>query len=83
MAITRALERFPILGHSCQLTCSKRQLMDAVKVSALSVLGPLFIYDQMLSAGAISCVVSVRLCGRLVVDNVMRHGNHSVHCLLT
>ena len=52
--------------------------MDAVKVSPLHVLGPLFINDQMLSVGAISCVVSVRLCDMLVADNVMRHGNHSV-----
>ena len=52
--------------------------MDAVKVSALPVLGPLFINDQMLSVGAISCVVSVRLCVRLVVDNVMPYYNHRV-----
>ena len=55
--------------------------MDVVKVSPLHVFGPLFINDQMLTVGATFCVVSVRLCGKLVVDNVIHHSSHSVHCL--
>ena len=57
-------------------TCATRH------VSLLHIWGPLSLNDQMLSAGAISGAVSVRLCGKLIVDNVMHHSNHSVHCLL-